>query len=101
MQSSFLDNIKKIHSLCSYLLAYLLNFTTPCISVTAAPIGSQKIGRVGGHMVSKAPGPDRNRSGGKGLFGPPKNKKCYISDFFFSKTCLDFWMILIMAVNKN
>ncbi len=54
-----------------YLLAYLLNCTTPCISVAAAPIGSKKIGHVGGHTVSQAPGPDQNRRGARGFFGPP------------------------------
>jgi hypothetical protein len=74
-------------SIFTYLLIFEIS-RPPDISVTAGPIGSKKIGPIGGLMVSQAPGPDRNRRGARGFFGPPKIKKSYFSDFFSRKLAI-------------
>jgi hypothetical protein len=52
-------------------------------------------------MVSQAPCRDRNPRGARGLFGPPKNKKSYFSDFFFSNVYKFKGMIFLGVVNKD
>jgi hypothetical protein len=52
-------------------------------------------------MVSLGVGPDRNRKGARGVFGPPKIKKSYISDFFLENYAYDFDDILHGCCQKS
>jgi hypothetical protein len=54
-----------------YLLAYLLNFTTPCISVTARPIGSKENWACRGSHGQPSPWSRSKSEGGNGVFRAP------------------------------
>jgi hypothetical protein len=85
----------------SYLLAYLLNFTTPMYLGNGRADWLEKNSACGGSHCMPRPWSRSKSEWGKGVFPAPQNYKVIFFGIFFSETCLNFLMILILVVNKN